>query len=130
MLLLGLLAVVAAGCGSRDTKPYTAQGSVACFAKKGFKKVTTNPAKVGFIAAFADNGGLRATTADNNTLTIAFGADETSVASTEAAFKTHAPPKLRPHITDIMEAQRNAVLVWTVTPTSDDLAAATGCLHS
>ena len=86
--------------------------------------------KVGFIAGFADNGGLRATSAAGNTLTIAFEADEAAVSSTKAAFSRNAPKRLRPHMHDIMESQRNAVLVWTTSPTPADLAAATGCLHA
>jgi hypothetical protein len=125
------LLVVAAGCGARDPKPYTAQGTAACMTKKGFTKVATNPLKVGFIAAFAENGGLVATTSDGNLLTIAFaGDDSTGVASTKEAFRTHAPAKLRPRMNDIMEAQRNAVLVWTTTPSAQQLADAEGCLHS
>ena len=126
------LAVVAAGCGARSSnKPYTATGTAACLAKKGFTKVTTNPVKVGFIAGFAENGGLKATAPNGNVLTIAFAADDTTgVESTKQAFRAHAPRKLRPHIDDIMESQGNAVLVWTVTPTPAELADAEGCLHS
>jgi hypothetical protein len=126
-----LLLVVAAGCGSRDTKPYTAQGTAACMKKKGFAKVTINPLKVGFIAGFAENGGLRGTTSDGNLLTIAFAGDDTTgVASTKEAFRTHAPARLRPRLNDIMESQRNAVLVWTTSPSAQQLADAEGCLHS
>jgi len=124
------LAVAAAGCGARSNKPYTAKGTAACMTKKGFTKVTTDPLKVGFIAGFAENGGLRATTADGNLLTIAFTADDTAgVASTKEAFRTHAPAKLRPRLNDIMESERNAVLVWTVSPTPAQLADAKSCLH-
>jgi hypothetical protein len=127
---LGLTAVLVAGCGARNNKPFTATGSAACFTKKGFTKVTTDPAKVGFIAGFADNGGLRATTSDGNVLTIAFAADEAGATSTQTAFRNHAPKKLRPRMADIMEAQRNAVLVWTVSPTPQQLTDAESCLHN
>ena len=132
ILAAAALAVVAAGCGgARSNKPYTATGTVACMAKKGFTKVTANPVKVGFIAGFAENGGLKAKAPSGNVLTIAFTADDTtSVESTKQAFRAHAPAKLRPHIDDIMESQGNAVLVWTVTPTPAELADAEGCLHS
>jgi len=130
LVALALLASVAAGCGARNSNPFTAKGSSACFAKKGFTQVTTDPLKLGFIAAFADNGGLRATASDGNVLTVAFTADESSVASTEQAYRSHAPAKLRPRMNDIMEAERNAVLVWTVSPTAKQLADAKSCLHS
>ena len=123
-----LVALVAAGCGVRTTKPFTAKGTVGCLRSHGFTGVTTNPGKVGFIAGFADNGGIKARSAMGNVLTIAFTADADSTASTEEAFRSHAPKRLRPHISDIMQTNRNAVLVWTTTPDPGELAAATGCL--
>jgi hypothetical protein len=128
-LCLALICVLVAGCGVRSSKPFTATGSAPCFTKKGFSKVTTDPNKVGFIAAFADNGGLRATTSDGNLLTIAFTLDDTTVASTKAAFRAHAPAKLRPRMNDIMESERNAVLVWTTSPSPQQLEDAISCLH-
>jgi hypothetical protein len=129
VLAFALAAILVAGCGARSSKPFTAAGTQACLTKKGFTQVTTDPAKIGLIAAFADNGGLRATTTDRNVLTIAFTADTNAVAGTKQAFTTHAPAKLRPRINDIMESQGNAVLVWTVSPTAQQLADAEGCLH-
>jgi hypothetical protein len=126
---LGLICLLAAGCGVRSNKPFTAVGSASCFTKQGFTKVTTNPDKVGFIAAFADNGGLRATTSDGNQLTVAFTLDDNAVASTKAAFKAHAPARLRPRMNDIMESERNAVLVWTTSPSQQQLTDAMSCLH-
>ena len=128
-LVLALLVIVAAGCGARSSKPFTAAGTQACIAKKGFTEVTTSRLKVGFIAGFAENGGLRAKAPDGNVLTIAFTADAKSADSTKQAFRDHAPPKLRPRMNDIMESQGNAVLVWTVSPTATQLADVEGCLH-
>jgi hypothetical protein len=131
VLAAASLAVTAAGCGARSNKPFTAKGSAACFGKKGFTQVTIDPFKVGFIAGFAENGGLKGTSATGNVLTIAFTADDTGgVASTKQAFRNHAPAKLRPRMNDIMESERNAVLVWTVSPTPAQLADAISCLHA
>jgi hypothetical protein len=123
-----LVALVAAGCGVRTTKAYTAKGTVGCLRSHGFTGVTTNPGQVGFIAGFADNGGIKARSAMGNVLTIAFTADADSTASTQQAFRSHAPQRLRPHMSDIMQTNRNAVLVWTTTPDPGELGAATGCL--
>ena len=123
-----LVALLAAGCGVRTTKPYTAKGTVGCLRSHGFTGVTTNPGQVGFIAGFADNGGIKARSAMGNVLTIAFTADADSTASTQEAFRSHAPKRLRPHMSDIMQTNRNAVLVWTTTPDPGELGAATGCL--
>jgi hypothetical protein len=126
MLLLAV--ALLAGCGARNSTPFTAQGTAGCLKARGFTAVTTNPVKVGFIAGFADKGGLRATSATGNVLTVAFAADAGSTGSTEQAFRTHAPKSLRPHMSDIMETNRNAVLVWTITPEPAELSGVTGCL--
>ena len=130
VLLLAVLAAAVAGCGARKSKPYTAQATAPCLSTKGFTKVTTDPVKVGFIAGFAENGGLRATGKNGNVVTIAFSADETTVDSTKQAFRNHAPARLRPRMDDIMESQGNAVLVWTVSPTPQQLADVESCLHT
>jgi hypothetical protein len=122
------VAFVAAGCGVRNSKPFTAHGTVGCLKTHGFTSVTANPLAVGFIAGFADNGGIRGRSASGNVLTIAFTTDADSTGSTEAAFRSHAPKSLRPHMSDIMETNRNAVLVWTTTPDPGELDAATRCL--
>jgi hypothetical protein len=127
--LAGASALAAAGCGGGGAKPYTAKGTAPCLRTKGFTQVTTNPVAVGFIAGFAENGGIRATSATGNVLTIAFAADEESTPSTRQAFRRHAPPAYRPHLNDVMRSQRNAVLVWTVTPDPAQLADAESCLH-
>ena len=129
IVLVLAVVLVAAGCGVRNSKPFTAQGTAGCLKANGFTGVTTNPGKVGFIAGFADNGGIRARSATGNVVTIAFTADAGSTGQTEDAFRSHAPKSLRPHISDIMQANRNAVLVWTTTPASDELDAATRCLR-
>jgi hypothetical protein len=129
-LLLAGLVLVAAGCGARSSAPYTATGTVACLKSKGFTGVTTNPVKVGFIAGFADNGGILAKAPSGNVVTIAFAGDATGAADTEAAFKAHATPFYRRHIHDIMESKRNAVLVWQTSPTQQQIDDALGCLGS
>ena len=123
-----VVALLAAGCGVRTSKPFTAAGTAPCLKTRGFTGVTTDPLKVGFIAAFADKGGIRAASATGNSLTIAFAADAVSTGSTVQAFRSHAPKRLRPHMSDIMQTNRNAVLVWTTTPDPAELDAATRCL--
>jgi hypothetical protein len=126
--ILFVLVLLAAGCGVRNGKPYTAKGSAPCFRHLGYTGVSTNPLKVGFIAGVASNGGLIARSPDGNELTIAFTADDKSVAGIASAFKQHAPKRLRNHMSDILETQKNAVLVWTTSPSSDQLTTAFACL--
>ena len=122
------VALLAAGCGVRTTKPFTAKGTAGCLRSHGFTGVTTNPGQVGFIAGFADKGGIKATSALGNVVTIAFTADAGSTASTVQAFRSHAPKRLRPHMSDILQTNRNAVLVWTTTPDATDLDTVNRCL--
>jgi hypothetical protein len=125
-----LLALVLAGCGARSSTPYTAEATVPCLKDEDFTGVTTNPAKIGFIAALAPLGGLKATSPLGNTVTIAFAEDADSVEATERAFTARAPKSLRPRMRDIMFADRNAVIVWTTAPKGDDTDAVAGCLAS
>jgi hypothetical protein len=132
LVLSGLvpLALLTAGCGARSSAPYTATGSAKCLTAKGYTGVTTAPAKVGFIAGFAENGGIRAKSPSGNVVTIAFAADATDAAQTATAFAAHATPFYRRHIHDVLQIQRNAVMVWTTAPTRTQIATVTGCLGS
>ncbi len=124
------LAVLAAGCGGGSKAPYTAKGTVKCLTGKGFTNATTDPLKVGFIAGVAENGGLRAVAPSGNVLTIAFAQDAAGAASTKETFRANASPFYRRHIADIMESQRNAVLVWTTSPSQVLLTTVLHCLAS
>jgi hypothetical protein len=132
LVLLVAVAALVAGCGVRNSTPFSPKASAACLRSNGFTSVTTDPAQVGFVAAFADEGGLRATSPDHNKLTIAFAADAepSSTSSLEDSFRSHAPKSLRPHMGDIMSVSRNAVLVWTISPTSQDSDTVNRCLRS
>ncbi|HET8528717.1 MAG TPA: hypothetical protein VFL60_07395 [Gaiellaceae bacterium] len=128
-LVLAAVALLAAGCGARSSKPFTAAGTAPCLKKQGFRQVTTGGAKVPFIARFAENGGLAATAPDGNEVTIAFTASPDEVDSTGKAFRRNAPPILRAHFSDVLRSNRNAVVVWTTSPSDPDTAAVNGCLR-
>lgn len=89
-----------------------------------------DPGKVGFIAGVAQYGGLYAKSPSGTPLTIAFSADANDAAATEASYRQHAPASLRRHMAEIMESQSNAVLVWTESPSQEQLSLALGCLRS
>jgi hypothetical protein len=128
--VLVLVLMVAAGCGAGSAKPFTAANTTACLKEKGFTKVTRDPTKIGFIAAFAENGGLQARAADGNVVTMAFAADEVGAKSTQVAFKNRASAFYKKRIADVMQSDRNAVMVWQTTPTQEQIDAAKGCLGS
>jgi hypothetical protein len=125
VLLTGLLFLLAA-CGGAEPAAYKAPQSAKCLSKLGYR-VTTRDRGVGVVAAAAPNGGLRAFE-PGNTVTIAFGANSDDALQIEGAFRRFAPKTLRPNIDDVMRVQKNAVLLWTVTPPEDEMTKVFGCL--
>jgi hypothetical protein len=119
-------ALLLAGCSAGEPSTFKAAPTAKCLEGEGYR-VTTDDAEVGVIAANAPNGGLRANE-PGNALTIAFGQDSDDAIQIAAAFKRFAPKKLRPHITDVMRTQKNAVLLWTVTPPQEELNKVFACL--
>jgi hypothetical protein len=124
--ILVLTGLLLAGCSSGEPSAFKAESTAKCLTGKGYS-VTTDDTKVGVIAANAPNGGLRANE-PGNALTIAFGQNSDDAIQIAAAFKKFAPKKLRPHITDVMRTQKNAVLLWTVTPPQEEQNKVFACL--
>jgi hypothetical protein len=120
-----LVAVFAAGC---ETEPsvYKAQSSAKCLRKHGYD-VTTDSARLGVVEGHTENGGLIARH-PGNAVRIAFGASSDDAPGIENGYRRFAPKKLRPHITDVMRTQKNAVLLWTVTPPQEEMDEVFGCL--
>jgi hypothetical protein len=125
LCLLLLLGVVTAGC---DTEPsvYKAESTANCLRKHGYQ-VTTDPNNLGVVEGHTENGGLVARH-PGNAIRIAFGASSDDAPGIENGYRLFAPKKLRPHITDVMRTQKNAVLLWTVTPPQDEMDTVFGCL--
>jgi len=115
-----------AACGGSEPSAYKAPSSAKCLRKLGYR-VTTVDQQVGVVAAAAPNGGLRAFE-PGNTVTIAFGQNSDDALQIEGAFRRFAPKKLKPNIDDVMRVQKNAVLLWTVTPPVDEMDKVFGCL--
>ena len=125
-LPLVVLVSFLAACVGSEPSVYKASNSAKCLGKLGYR-VTTVDRKVGVVAAAAPNGGLRAFE-PGNTVTIAFGANSDDALQIEGAFRRFAPKKLKPNIDDVMRVQKNAVLLWTVTPPVDEMNKVFGCL--
>jgi hypothetical protein len=125
VLPLVAVALLVAGCNS-EPSVYTAEPTSKCLRGNGFR-VTTVPQNIGVVAAAAPNGGLRAFE-PGNTLTIAFGESSDDALGIRRAFRRFAPKSLRPNIDDVMRIQKNAVLLWTVTPPLEEMNKVFGCL--
>jgi hypothetical protein len=120
-----LLAFLAAGCNT-EPSTYKAEPTANCLRKDGYQ-VTTDPAKLGVVEGHAENGGLVAFH-PGNAVRIAFGANSDDAIGIERGYRRFAPKKLKPHIDDVMRTQKNAVLLWTVTPPQDEMDKVFGCL--
>jgi hypothetical protein len=125
--VIALGALVLAGCGVRTSKPYTAAGTAPCLKKQGFAAVTTSPKSL--VASIAANGGIEARSPSRNQLTIAFAADEKSVSEPQAEFRRFAHGLYKRHLADVMRTVKNAVMVWTITPSDDEQDTASRCLQ-
>ena len=124
------LAFLVAGCGSGAAKPFVPGATAACLRQHGFSASTADT-RVPLVASTAANGGLIAAPKQGgNTLVIGFGADTPDASNLERAFRRVAPPRYRAHIRDVMTSKRNAVLLWTVSPTPDQQQTALACLQS
>jgi hypothetical protein len=119
-----LIAFAVAGCGGNATHTYHVDGTAKCLTKAGYRVKTTN---LGIVADSAPLGSLRAFQ-PGNAVTISFGNNHREARNVSELYRKFAPKKLRPHIDDVMEIQKNAVVLWTVTPPTADHEKVLGCL--
>jgi hypothetical protein len=118
--------LAASGCGAKAVNTYHVDGTAQCL-KDGGYRVRTDSDNLGVVAAAAPLGSVRAFE-PGNTVTISFGNDHREAVNISELYRKFAPKKLRPHIDDVMEVQKNAVLLWTVTPPVEEHDKVLGCL--
>jgi hypothetical protein len=126
-LLVAVAALLAAGCNT-EPATYKAAPTATCIRDTLHYRVTTDPADLGVVENNAPNGGLIAFH-PGNAVRIAFGENSDAAAGLEHAYTVFAPKKLRPHITDVMRTNKNAVLLWTVTPPQEEINSVYDCLR-
>ena len=120
------VALLLAGCGGSEPDAYKAGPTADCLRDRG-DRVTTDPARLGVVEKNAAHGGLVAFQ-PGNAVRIAFGSDSDDALGIERGFRRFVPDRVRPNITDVMRTQKNAVLLWTVTPPLDEMNEVFGCL--
>jgi hypothetical protein len=125
-ILLLTVAVLAAGCSSGEPSAYKAQPTATCLRGLGYR-VTTDPDKLGVVEKNADNGGLLAFE-PGNAVRIAFAASSEDAVGVKNGFRRFVTKRVRRHITDVMRTQKNAVLLWTITPPYAEETKVYGCL--
>lgn len=127
-VVFAAVALAVAGCGASAPSAYEAHGTAKCLRKAGYE-VTTDTSKLGLIPATAARGALRATEPGNN-VTISFGADDAEAARIVKGYKRVQPKSMHGRIGDLLETQKNAVLLWGVmTPPQVELNKVLGCLE-
>jgi hypothetical protein len=125
-LVLFPLALTACG-GSASTEPFLPGPTAKCLRDKGY--TVSQDKGVDLVISSAEYGGLRASKpGGDNDLEIAFTAGPGDAQLELQAIRHTAPPRLRLRIGDITRVKRNAVLRWTIAPTSDDEQTALDCL--
>jgi hypothetical protein len=119
-------AVLFVGCGVQETRVYHLSATAGCLRDAGYR-VRTDADNLGVVEAAAPLGSLRAFEPGNN-VTISFGNDHRDAVNISKLYRKFAPKKLRPHINDVMEIQKNAVLLWIITPPTEEHGKVIGCL--
>ena len=124
LVVAAALVVALTGCGVESVKAYKADPTAKCLEDAGFRIQRAN---LGLVADSAPNGSIRAFE-PGNAVTISFANDHSEAKNISKLYRKFAPKKLRPHIDDVMEVQKNAVILWTVTPPPKDHDTVFGCL--
>lgn len=126
VLLLLAAGAVVAGCGNPVHNHYSIKDTAPCLEKLGYT-VDRDASDHGPVEASSSEGALLATE-PGNAVVMDFSANSDEAANIKKAYARFAPKKLRPHINDVMESQKNVVLRWTITPPRDELDRVLGCL--
>ncbi|MFY9580056.1 MAG: hypothetical protein WAQ33_12100 [Gaiellaceae bacterium] len=121
------VAMVLTGCGNPVHSHYSVKQTAPCLRKLGYT-VSTDAAKLGPIEAAATEGALLAKE-PGNAVRVTFSQNSSEAGNVEAAYRRFVSKKLRPHINDVMLSQKNAVLLWTITPPKDELNRVLACLR-
>jgi hypothetical protein len=121
-----VLAALAAGCGNPVHSHYGVKGTATCLRKLGYT-VNTHAAQLGPVENSATEGALLAKE-PGNAVRITFSQDHGQAVNIMAAYHRFTPEPMRSHLGDVLSAQKNATLLWTITPPPDEMQRVLGCL--
>jgi hypothetical protein len=125
-VLIPLLAVLAAGCGSNSTSTsvYSLAASKQCFETKlgvhRFPALTDD-----FVASTASGGAVRVRLSDN-AVTVLFGQDADEASNLADAYRRFHAKNVG--VEDVLQTQGNAVLLWQIHPSATDDSKVKDCL--
>ena len=123
---MALATAVVAGCGNPVHSHYSVKQTAPCLRNLGYK-VSADASSLGPVEASATEGALLARES-GNAVTITFSENGSEAKNIEAGYRHFAPNPLRKHLDDVMSEQKNAVVLWTITPPKDELDRVLGCL--
>jgi hypothetical protein len=124
-LILPLVLVVAfavAGCGG-GTKTYSAEKTRACLLQQG--RVVTNVPRSDLVAQAAE-GGSFAVRFGTNTAIVSFGNDRDGAERIVRAYQRFHGKNIG--LLDVLHAERNAVILWSIHPLDPEVRAIEDCL--
>jgi hypothetical protein len=125
-VLIALLAVLAAGCGSTSTTTsvYSLAASKQCFETKlgihRFPALTDD-----FVASTASGGAVRVRLSDN-AVTVLFGQGPDEASNLADAYRRFHAKNVG--VDDVLQTQGNAVLLWQIHPAATDESKVKDCL--
>jgi hypothetical protein len=122
-LAVGAFVAGCGGSGGDEPSSYALAPTRQCLvAEQGFE-VNRN---VDFVATTALGGAIRVRVSATNFVVMAFGNDETEAQRIEQAYRDFAGRSIP--IDDVLQRQKNVVLVWNAGPSAEEEGAVTGCL--
>jgi hypothetical protein len=122
LLGIALLALLAAGCGSKSV--YSVAKTRACLDQRGAKI----GGKLDFVASTATGGAFGASLGDNS-VKLVFGQTSSDAEQIVAAYQHFAFQNVRGGLPDVLRRYNNVVTLWHAHPQDADLSLVVGCLR-
>lgn len=117
-------AAVVAAAGCAGTSRYSLEATRECLKETSGIQVRQPPAS-DFVASTALRGSLNVKFPDNQ-VTVSFGEDEAEAARLATAYRRFKGENIG--IESALQEEKNAVLLWGITPSPADRATVSGCL--
>ena len=126
VLLAAAIVLLVAGCGGDDEPElYTLEPTRGCLVERS---VRVSPNTDDFVASTALGGSLRAMFPSDNAVVLSFGESLEDAARIEEAYRRFAPRRVR--LENVLGRFRNVVMIWSFSPSGDELKAVSDCLTS